>query len=40
LGYVPADHGAPGTRLWGELRGKRLPLTVVALPFIPANFKR
>jgi len=40
MGYVPADHGAPGTRLWGELRGKRLPLTVVALPFIPANFKR
>lgn len=40
MGYVPREHATPGTRLWGELRGKRLPLTVVGLPFIPANFKR
>lgn len=40
MGYVPADLSAPGTTLYGELRGKRLPLTVAALPFVPANFKR
>ena len=40
MGYVPADLATPGTRLFGELRGKRLPITVTALPFVPANFKR
>ena len=40
MGYVTADHAAPGTTLYGELRGKRQPLTVVKLPFTPANFKR
>ena len=40
MGYVPAEMSAPGTTLFGELRGKRLPLEVTALPFVPANFKR
>lgn len=40
MGYVAAEHAAIGTRLWGELRGKRLPVEVSALPFVPANFKR
>ena len=40
MGYVPADMAAPGTALSGELRGKRAPLTVESLPFVPANFKR
>ncbi|EAR51184.1 predicted aminomethyltransferase, tetrahydrofolate dependent [Oceanicola granulosus HTCC2516] len=40
MGYVPAELAAPGTVVHGELRGKRLPLTVTALPFTPANFKR
>ena len=40
MGYVPADMAAPGTALSGELRGKRAPLTVDSLPFVPANFKR
>nr|WP_283094774.1 glycine cleavage system aminomethyltransferase GcvT [Loktanella sp. SALINAS62] len=31
---------APGTMLWGEVRGKRLPATVTPLPFTPARFKR
>ena len=30
----------PGTQLFGEVRGKRQPVTVVAMPFTPANFKR
>lgn len=40
MGYVPAEMAIVGTTLYGELRGKRLPLTVTALPFVPANFKR
>jgi aminomethyltransferase len=40
MGYVPAEMAAPGTRLFGELRGKRMPVEVVALPFVPAGFKR
>lgn len=40
MGYVTADHAHEGTRIWGELRGKRQPVTVAKLPFVPANFKR
>jgi aminomethyltransferase len=40
MGYVEAAHAAPGTTLYGELRGKRLPVKVEKLPFTPANFKR
>lgn len=40
MGYVPADHAAPGTALAAEVRGKRLPLTVTALPFHPHAYKR
>lgn len=40
MGYVNADHSAPGTRLWGEVRGKHLPVDVVDLPFVPSRFKR
>ena len=40
MGYVPDEHAAEGTTLHAELRGRRLPVTVTALPFVPANFKR
>ncbi|MFN4058336.1 MAG: glycine cleavage system aminomethyltransferase GcvT [Roseinatronobacter sp.] len=40
MGYVPDYAAAPGTRLWAELRGKRLPVTVCALPFRPSTYKR
>jgi aminomethyltransferase len=40
MGYVAHDNAKPGTVIYGALRGKRLPLTVTQLPFIPANFKR
>ncbi|MEM7469757.1 MAG: glycine cleavage system aminomethyltransferase GcvT [Pseudomonadota bacterium] len=40
MGIVADSLHQPGTQLWGELRGKRLPLTVAKLPFTPANFKR
>ncbi|WP_121062934.1 glycine cleavage system aminomethyltransferase GcvT [Chachezhania antarctica] len=40
MGYVPLDKAVPGTNLYGELRGKRQPVTVTALPFVSPNFKR
>lgn len=40
MGYVPADLATPGTTVYGEVRGKRMAATIVALPFKPANFKR
>ncbi len=40
MGYVPAALTAPGTRLWGEVRGKRLPLRVSALPFRPSTYRK
>ena len=40
MGYVPTAQATIGTKLYGELRGKRLPLTITPLPFTPANFKR
>ena len=40
MGYVETAYSAPGTTIYAELRGKRLPATIVTLPFTPANFKR
>ncbi|MBN2907869.1 MAG: glycine cleavage system aminomethyltransferase GcvT [Rhodobacteraceae bacterium] len=40
MGYVPVDLAAEGTKLWGEVRGKRLPVDVAALPFRPSTYKR
>ncbi|NIZ13415.1 glycine cleavage system aminomethyltransferase GcvT [Phaeobacter sp. HF9A] len=40
MGYVAADYAATDTQIYGELRGKRVPVTVAKLPFVAANFKR
>ena len=40
MGYVATEHSKVDTPLWGEVRGKRLPLTIAKLPFVAANFKR
>ncbi len=40
MGLVADGLDATGTRLFGEVRGKRLPVTVAELPFTPLNFKR
>ena len=40
MGYVASEHAAVGTELFGELRGKRVAVEVVELPFVPARFKR
>ncbi len=40
MGYLPARLSEPDTVVYGDLRGKRLPVTVAPLPFVPARFKR
>ncbi|WP_135501292.1 glycine cleavage system aminomethyltransferase GcvT [Roseovarius aestuariivivens] len=40
MGYVAASHASEGTRIFGELRGKRLPVEVAKLPFVAPGFKR
>ncbi|MEO0567805.1 MAG: glycine cleavage system aminomethyltransferase GcvT [Pseudomonadota bacterium] len=40
MGYVSAACSEPGTDLFGDVRGKRLPVQVSPMPFTPANFKR
>lgn len=40
MGYVAASLAEPGTRLFAELRGKRLPVAVATLPFITPRYKR
>jgi aminomethyltransferase len=39
MGYAPPDAATAGTRLFTELRGKRLAMTVTKLPFTPARYK-
>ncbi len=40
MGYVPASLSEAGGRVYAEVRGKFLPLTVTALPFIKPTYKR
>jgi len=40
MGYVPAALAAPGTRLFGEVRGTRRAAIVTEMPFHPHGFKR
>ena len=40
MGYVAQAFSAPGTGLYAEVRGKRLPVSVVKLPFVVQNYHR
>ena len=40
MAYVAAVHSAPGTALEIEVRGRRLPARVTALPFVPHRYHR
>lgn len=40
MGYVPAALGALDTKLFAEVRGQRLPVTVAAMPFVKNTYKR
>jgi aminomethyltransferase len=40
MGYLPTSQTEPGTLVFAELRGQRLPLRVAATPFVPNTYKR
>lgn len=40
MGYVATAHATAGTPLSAEVRGKRLPAEVTAMPFVPSNYRR
>lgn len=40
MGYVGTAQAAVGTEIFGEVRGKRLPVMVAKMPLVPAKFKR
>ncbi|PDT42728.1 glycine cleavage system aminomethyltransferase GcvT [Sinorhizobium americanum] len=40
MGYVDAAHAENGTQIFAEVRGKYLPVTVSALPFVKQTYKR
>jgi aminomethyltransferase len=40
MGYLPTALAVPGTTVFAELRGKRLPVAVTVLPFIEPKYKR
>ena len=38
--YLPTARAVPGTTVFAEVRGKRLPAGVTTLPFIVPKYKR
>jgi aminomethyltransferase len=40
MGYAAIAHSEAGTELEAEVRGKRLPVTVAVMPFIPHHYHR
>ena len=40
MGYVSSEFSKIGTQLFGEVRGKRMPVTVADMPFRSATYKR
>ncbi|MCZ7593595.1 MAG: glycine cleavage system aminomethyltransferase GcvT [Hyphomicrobium sp.] len=40
MGYLPTELAAPGTRIFAEVRDKRLPVEVSPLPFITTHYQR
>ncbi len=40
MGYVATGVSETGTRLFGEVRGKRMPVIIADMPFRPSTYKR
>ncbi|SHO57961.1 glycine cleavage system aminomethyltransferase GcvT [Vibrio quintilis] len=40
MAYVQTDFAAPETEVYAEVRGKKLPMLVTKLPFVPQNYYR
>ena len=40
MAYLPMDHTSPGSEVFAEVRGKRVPMRVAPMPFNPHHYKR
>ncbi len=40
MGYVATEFAETGTKIYAEVRGKRLPATIADMPFRPSTYKR
>ena len=40
MAYVRTDLAAIGTEVFAEVRGKKLPMTVEKMPFVPQRYYR
>jgi aminomethyltransferase len=40
MAYLPLNHTQPQAEVYAEVRGKRLPMRVVPMPFTPHGYKR
>ncbi len=40
MGYVATPFAAEGTKVFAEVRGKKLPMTVEKMPFVPQRYYR
>ena len=40
IGYVPPEMAALGTKINAMVRGKAVPMEVVAMPFVPTHYFR
>lgn len=40
MGYLPSELSSPGTKVFAEVRGDRLPVNVTTLPFVARKYQR
>ena len=40
MAYLPVDHALPHHEVYAEVRGKRVPMRVSPMPFVPHRYKR
>jgi aminomethyltransferase len=40
MAYLPLNHTTAGAEVYAEVRGKKLPMRVSAMPFAPHRYKR
>jgi aminomethyltransferase len=40
MAYLPQNHALPSHEVYAEVRGKKLPMKVVGMPFHPHSYKR
>jgi aminomethyltransferase len=40
MAYLPRDHALPHHEVYAEVRGKRVPMRVSPMPFVPHHYKR